>query len=115
MLTNIDRLRPFQEWSPPYDLKVATSPKAQSIIGAIAAAAADLGVASNDIVAVSLNPGAPAYNIDALWLRIVADLSEAKKAQLLRQIQDLKSDRRWSRLWSQTVNAGRVLGQTLYR
>ena len=115
VLTNIDRLRPFQDWSPPYDLATATSSKAQSIVGAINSAAADLGFNSDDIVAVGLTPGNPAYNIDGLWLRIVASLPEAKKAQLLRQIQDLKSDRNWSRLWSQTVNAGRVLGQTLYR
>ena len=115
VLTNIDRLRPFQDWSPPYDLADATSPKAQSIASAIAAASADLDVSSGDIVAVCLNPDTPAYNIDELWHRIAGSLSDAKKAQLLRQIQDLKSDRTWSRLWSQTVNAGRVLGQTLYR
>ena len=115
VLTNIDRLRPFQEWSPPYDLDKAASPKAQSIVASIAAASADLEFDSGGVVTVSLNPSAPAYNIDGLWLRIVASLPEAKRAQLLRQIDDLKSDRKWSRLWVQTVNVGRVLGKSLYR
>ena len=115
VLTNIDRLRPFQEWSPPYDLRPATSPKAQSIVSVITAATADLRFDAGDVIPVSLNPSAPTYNIDALWSQIVAVLPDAKRSQLLRNIQDLKSDRRWSRLLSQTMNAGRIGRQTLFR
>src|SRR5262249_42865541 len=48
VLSHIDRLRPFQEWQPPYDLTAGDTPKARSIKAAIDAAGADLGFAAND-------------------------------------------------------------------
>ncbi len=43
VLTHVDRLRPFSEWQPPYDLNDRQSAKAISIRSAVDAAAADLG------------------------------------------------------------------------
>ena len=115
VLTKIDRLRPFQDWSPPYDLDAAATPKSASIRAAITAAASELTFDPAAVLPVSLAPEQLAYNVDALWQRIVALLPEVKQAQLLRRIEDLKSTGSWGRLWSQTVNAGRALGKTLYK
>jgi uncharacterized protein len=115
VLTNIDRLRPFKEWLPPYDLEAANKPKAQSINEALEAAAADLQFDVAEVVPVSLLNDREPYNIDALWSRIVAILPEAQRAQLLRRLQDLKSESRWSRLWSQTVSGGQLIGRTMKR
>lgn len=115
VLTNIDRLRPFKEWLPPYDLEAATKPKAHSINEALEAAAADLEFDVTEVVPVSLLNEQEPYNIDALWSRIVAILPEAQRAQLLRRLQDLKSESRWSRLWSQTVSGGQLIGRTMKR
>ena len=41
-LTHIDRLRPLQEWNPPYRLDPPEGPKAEQIADAIEAVAADL-------------------------------------------------------------------------
>ena len=113
VLTHIDRLRPFKEWSPPYDLNDNTRPKVDSIRAAIAAASIDLEFDNNDSIPVSLIAGDAPYNIDALWSRIVARLPDATRTQLLRRIQDLRFSNRLSRLWTQTANAGSVLAQTL--
>ena len=115
VLTHIDRLRPFKEWAPPYDLDAATTPKAQSINAAIAAAAADLEFNATDVVPVSLVADHEPYTIDELLSRVVAKLPDAQRAQLFRKLQGLKSEGKWSRLWSQTASAGRVIGQTLKR
>ena len=110
-LTHIDALRPFNEWAPPYDLTKGSRPKAQAILGAIDAAGAELGFAASDIVPVRAD-GAAAYNIDALWARIVELMPDAQRARLLRMLSDVKDAPRWSRLWSQAANAGRVLKDT---
>ena len=115
VLTHIDRLRPFMQWAPPYDLTEAAEPKVASILSAVLAASADLGFAQDDVIPVSLAADSVAFNVDALWTHIVALLPEAARAQLLRQLQDLKSGSRLGRLWTQTANAGAVLGKTLWR
>lgn len=110
VLTHIDRLRPVQEWSPPYDLNASTQPKANSIRLAMDAVSHDLAISIDDIVPVSL--GTPAYNIDALWARIALALPDARRAQLVRRLQHGKN-LSWSRLWSQAAGAGRVLVRTI--
>ena len=66
VLTHIDRLRPFKEWNPPYDLRNPTTEKAQAIKAAMAVVAADLGFGVDDVIPVALSGPAEAYNIDAL-------------------------------------------------
>jgi predicted GTPase len=109
VLTHIDRLRPFKDWSPPYDLTAAESEKARSIRSAIEAMGSELGFQDSDIVPVCLSPEVGSYNVDALWGRIIDILPEARRAQLVRRLRD-KSDRMdWSRVFTQAVNAGRVI------
>src|SRR5690606_11688895 len=50
VLTHIDRLRPFQEWSPPYDVASGEQPKAKSIRSAMESIGADLGFTLGDII-----------------------------------------------------------------
>ena len=67
VLTQIDRLRPFNEWEPPYDLGSTTRSKAVSIRAAMEAAGAELGFAADDIVPARVDVAVAPYNVDALW------------------------------------------------
>jgi predicted GTPase len=112
VLTHIDRLRPVTEWTPPYDLVAADTPKAASIRAASDAIAADLGFSADDTIPVSLQAGKP-YNVEKVWEHIAAALPEAMRAQLLRCLHDLRDDWSWSTIWKQTAGAGRALAGTL--
>lgn len=104
---HIDRLRPFREWAPPYDLCTPTSEKARSIRAAVEAIAADLDLPPGKVIPVRLEP--PAYNVDALWGAILEALPEARRARLVRILTALRSQKDWSRVFRQAVNAGRFL------
>ena len=114
-LTHVDRLRPVQEWTPPYDLESADSEKARSIRAAAEAIAADLGVAVGDVVPVSLAPERAPYNVDVLWSRIAGLLPEAKRAQLLRSLAEIKGSWSWRKVWRQARNAGRTVVRNIRR
>jgi predicted GTPase len=112
VLTHIDRLRPFDDWSPPYDLADTSRAKSQSIRGAVEAAAADLGFNSGEVVPVRVDIAAAPYNIDALWAKIIEVMPEAQRARLLRLLNSIQSASSWASVWSQAANAGRVIGRT---
>jgi predicted GTPase len=114
ILSHIDRLRPFQEWQPPYDLTNASNPKAASIRAAVEAAGADLGFPSIDIIPVCLE-AASRYNIDALWAKIAELLPEAQRAQLVRTLRDAGAAWDWKRIWMQAKGGGRVLARAMTR
>jgi predicted GTPase len=111
-LTHIDGLRPFQDWAPPYDLDLGTREKARSIRGAAEAAGEELGFARADVVPVRADTAVTAYNIDALWTRMVALVPEAERARRLRVLNEVRSASGWGSVWTQAVNAGRVLRDT---
>lgn len=115
VLTNIDRLRPFQEWDPPYNVAEPDRPKAQSIRDAIDAAAADLGRPVDRIVPVCLAPERGIYNVDLVWAELTEALPEAKRAQLLRRLASAKRAVDWRRLLSQATGAGRLAADVLLR
>lgn len=112
VLTQIDRLRPFTEWEPPYDLGSATRGKAVTIRAAMEAAGAELGFAADDIVPARVDVAVAPYNVDALWARIIELAPDAQRARLLRSLSDIKSAAGWGTIWSQAVNAGRVIRGT---
>jgi len=112
VLTHIDALRPFSEWSPPYDLNDVTSAKARSIRDAMGAAASDLGFDDGEIVPVRADI-AP-YNIDALWAKVVELMPEAQRVRLLRTLRDVATVPAWRSIWSQAVAAGRVLRGVIF-
>lgn len=111
VLTHIDGLRPFQEWAPPYDLTASRNAKAQSIVGAMEAAGSDLGFTVDQIVPVRLDGAAP-YNVDTLWARVIELTPDAQRARLLRVLSDIHDASSWATVWSQAVNAGRVIKGT---
>jgi uncharacterized protein len=111
--THIDRVRPFDEWAPPYDLTADTDAKAANVRAAIAAAAQDLGFGADEAVPVAMPDHAEPYNIDAAWGRIAEALPEAMRAQLLRCLNQLKAGRGWSSVWSQASKAGRAIAGSL--
>lgn len=111
-LTHIDRLRPFGEWAPPYDLAAATQGKALAIRGAMEAAGRELGFAADEIVPVRADPGAAPYNVDVLWAKLIALVPEAQRARLLRTLGDVTGASGWASVWSQAVGAGRVIKRT---
>jgi predicted GTPase len=113
VLTHIDALRPFQDWAPPYDLETGTREKAKSIRAAAESAGDDLGFARDEVVPVRTGTPGTAYNIDALWARIVALVPDAERARLLRVLSDVRGASGWASMWTQAVNAGRVLRKTL--
>lgn len=109
VLTHIDKLRPFMEWNPPYDLGSSSTPKAVSILEAMRATAEDLGAAVQEIIPAVLEPGRT-YNVDAIWGRMLEVMPDAERSRLMRTLTQSAADRpRWRTLWSQAVGAGRVL------
>ncbi len=113
VLTHVDRLRPFNEWRPPYDLTASDSAKAVSIRSALGAAAVDLGFSLEDVIPCSLAANAASYNVDAVWAAISDRLPEAQRARLVRTLRD--AERSWDlgRIWAQAKSGGRVLAGTI--
>jgi predicted GTPase len=109
VLTHVDSLRPFNEWQPPYDLTDATRAKSQSIRGAMEATSTELGFAADAIVPVRVDIAVAPYNIDALWAKLIELMPQANRARLLRTLEDVKSASAWGAVWSQAINAGRVI------
>lgn len=108
VLSHIDRLRPFREWAPPYDLTAGGSAKADAIIAAGQAAASDLALDPAALIPVCLQPERR-YNLDdALWAAILAQQDEALRVRLLRCVSDRRQRENWTLLWQQLANAGRL-------
>lgn len=109
VVSHIDRLRPANEWQPPYDLAQPQTTKAMNIGAAVQAVADDLAVPVDHVIPVCLAQGR-VYNVDdTLWAAILAHQEEALKARLLRCIDDRKKAENWTLLRRQMLNAGRFL------
>lgn len=115
VLTHIDRLRPFREWDPPYDVSEPSTEKARSIRDAIDAAGADLSIAPGDIVPACIAQAMPIYNIDVVWAKLLELLPEAKSAQLLRRLGETRGRLEWRRILSQAAGAGRLTAELFLR
>jgi hypothetical protein len=108
-LTHIDQLRPFREWSPPYDLADPQGAKAESIREAVEATAGDLSVDVERVVPVCLLTG-KLYNVEeGLIPAIVTSLDAAQRVKYLRCLREFKDEEYWRRLRQQAANAGRIL------
>lgn len=113
VLTHIDQLRPFQEWSPPYDLERGEGAKAASIRQALEVTAAELETSIQLMVPVCLDRTRGLYNVDVLWVKIFDVMPEAQSARLMRVLLATANEGSWRRLWSQAINAGRVITRAL--
>jgi len=112
--SHIDRLSPAREWSPPYNVDTPSSPKEQSIRGALDAIAGDLLVPVETIVPMRLDT-TPPYNLELLWLRLEALVDEAQRARWVRVLREAIREDGWRRSWRQLVGAGRMVGGLLKR
>jgi len=113
VLSNIDRVRPFNEWEPPYDLTDPDRPKSRSISDAVEAVAEELKVEYADIIPVSTANGEPAYNVELVWARLMDTLDDARNVQLLRRSSAGNTSPIARSLWRQAIGAGRVLRKSL--
>jgi predicted GTPase len=107
--THIDQLQPILEWSPPYNLDRAVSPKAQAIAKALLVVASDLRVPIHSVVPVCLDQMRGVYNVDVLWARILDALSEGQRVRLGRALAVEGDEGYWKRMWSHAGVTGRVV------
>ncbi|MES0403315.1 MAG: GTPase domain-containing protein [Hyphomicrobium sp.] len=113
VLTHVDQLRPSQDWNPPYDLLDKENAKAVSIGEAVQVVGAELGTPVQSVVPVCLDEKRGHYNVDVVWAKTLDVMPEAQGARLVRVLAAAGSQASWRRLWSQAVNAGRVIARTL--
>jgi predicted GTPase len=111
-LTHIDQLRPSKEWNPPYNLESDGS-KASSIREALEVTAEELATPLQMVVPVCLDRTRGLYNVDVLWAKILDAMPEAQSARLLRVLVAKATEASWRTVWSQAVNAGRVITRAL--
>ena len=110
-LSHIDRLRPFREWSPPYDVVTPANAKARSIRQAMEISAEQLGIDIDRIVPVNLKSG-QLYNVEeGLLPAILQNLESATRLKYLRCLEEYKSRSQWQALWRQSKNAGRFIAR----
>lgn len=114
VMSHIDRLRPFTEWSPPYDVAHPTTDKSSNIRAAIEAVAQDLALAPADIVPARLDEG-HLYNVDAIWSAILARQDAARRGQLLRILRLGNRRGGFGEVATQMIGAGRLIAATLRR
>jgi len=111
VLSHIDRLRPFREWSPPYGVVDPDSAKARSIRQAMEITAEQLGIDIDQVVPVNLKSG-QLYNVEeGLLPAILQNLEPATRLKYLRSLEEQKSRLQWQALWRQSKNAGRFIAR----
>lgn len=105
----IDRLRPVNEWQPPYDLTQPSNTKALNINAAVQAIASDLAVPVEKVIPVCLLKG-KIYNVDdTLWAAILNHQDEALRVRMMRCMDARKRAEDWELLRRQMLDAGRFL------
>ncbi|MEC4747438.1 GTPase [Methylomicrobium sp. Wu6] len=88
VVSHIDRLRPFREWDPPYDIENPDNGKARNIREAVETVAHSLQVAREDCVPVCLSTPAACYNIEAVLACMVNKLPDSMRTQYLRTLSE---------------------------
>ena len=108
--TQIDRLRPFREWLPPYNIQDPQSIKAQSIRDVCEAISQDLSIPLGHIVPVCLAPEKPIYNIDDGLMPLIHELlDDAQRARYLRCLNNQKDKSYWREWRKQAIEAGQFI------
>lgn len=109
VVPHIDRLPPFGDWAPPYDIVRPAGGKALRIRQAVAAICADLGIAETDAVPVCLDARKGLYNVDLVWALIGDRLSGAQTRQLQRAFAEARQGIDLPAVLRQAGRAGRAL------
>jgi uncharacterized protein len=106
VLSHVDTLRPFNEWSAPYDFIGGDSAKERNVRDAVDAVAADLQVPRDSIVPVCLRKDA-VYNVEESLLPLIARiLPEGQRAKLLRILLEVRTADQREALKRQLANVG---------
>ncbi len=106
-LSQVDRLRPFREWNPPYCLDPPQGKKADHIRTAIEAVARDLSVEVEQVVPLNLADG---YNVEeSLVPVILRHLPAARRHQYLRCLKSFHEEKYWKDVWRQSRSAGLLM------
>ncbi|MDP3010290.1 MAG: GTPase [Methylococcales bacterium] len=108
--THIDRLRPLQEWQPPYNIENPEHIKAQNIRAFCEAISKDLSLPMTNIVPVCLNPQTEIYNVnEGLIPKIYEQLKgDAQRVRYLRCLRYQQDKSYWEQLGKQALGLGRV-------
>lgn len=108
--THIDRLRPLQEWQPPYNIENPDTSKAKNIRAFCEAIAKDLSLPLENIVPVCLNPQTDIYNInEGLIPKIYEELKDdTQRVRYLRCLRYQQDKSYWQQLGKQALGLGRV-------
>ena len=106
----IDKLRPFREWLPPYNIQDPQSIKAQSIREVCEAISHDLTLPLDRIVPVCLAPEKPTYNLDDGLIPLIHELlDDAQRARYLRCLVHKKDKSYWKEWRKQVINTGQFV------
>jgi len=92
VVTQIDRLRPTREWTPPYNINTPDTPKAATIRDALEAAAKALESSPSATIAVAVPENAVPYQIDLVWAGVVMLLPQAQQTQLNKLLGEARSN-----------------------
>jgi predicted GTPase len=107
--THIDRLRPIQEWQPPYNIQQPENPKAKNIRSFCEVISSELNLPLENIVPVCLNPEIGIYNIeDGLMLIIHEHLNEAQRVRYLRCLRHQQNQSYWRQWREQALGLGKI-------
>ncbi len=115
ILTHIDQLRPVREWSPPYDWRHPTEPKAQSIADAVAYVHELFGASIVDVTCVftgHVHLGDTSVSDEVVPL-IMTQLNHGHSAAVLKAFYRGLSRRRYEQLTTQLTNLIRTLTKSL--
>jgi predicted GTPase len=105
-LSHIDKVRPLQEWNPPYDFARGDSLKERNVRDAVQAVADDLQVPASRVVPVCLRPDS-IYNVtEALLPSLLESMPAAGRAKLLRVLMENRNEEQGESLRRTLVKAG---------
>lgn len=107
IVTQVDRLRPIREWTPPYNWQFGDRPKEVSIREAVAYRQDVLGeVASFVLPLVTAGEHREAWGVDDLSIAILNSLDPAKQARLARFLKNIDA---------RTVTAAKIIDRYTFQ
>jgi predicted GTPase len=110
VVTHIDRLRPLQEWQPPYNILSPDNTKASNIQHVCVAIAQELALPVTSLVPVCLAADKPVYNIEeGLMTLIQQELKAVQQVYYLRCLRFQQAENSWQQWRKQLLNTANTL------